>query len=301
VGRLALAVVAASLTWASTPSLVGADSGLATWYGPGYQGHVMANGQIYDMNDPTTTACNIYPFGTWIKVTNPANGRSVTVQVRDRGGFHHALDLSYAAFRLLADPALMQLAVTYQVVSSPSADASPPHASTASRDSRPAAPTQYVVQPGDSLSGIATQLSVDESSLTAWNSITDPNLIAAGDTLRLSPPPSTPAPAAPAGRTYVVQAGDTVYGIAAQIGVGPDRLVTVNRLSDPSDIQIGQTLTLPATSSSSASQSYVVQGGDTLSGIAEKFGVTVGEILIVNQLDDPDHIPQGLNLTIPGS
>ena len=87
------------------PALAAADDGYATWYGPGFQGNVMASGQIYNMYDPTTTASNIYPFGTWIRVTNPANGHSAIVQVRDRGAFHYAFDLSYAAFKSIADPA----------------------------------------------------------------------------------------------------------------------------------------------------------------------------------------------------
>jgi LysM repeat protein len=263
----------------------------------------MADGQIYDMYDATTTACNIYPFGTWVKVTNPVNGRSVTVQVRDRGGFHHAFDLSYAAFRLLADPALMEIPVYYLVVPGPgAASAASPHPSAPTPSgTRSSAPATYVVQPGDSLSGIAAQLGLDVSALAAWNSITDPNLISVGESLRLTAPPSSAAPAAPSNRTYVVQPGDTVYGIASQYGIDPDRLVTVNRLSDPADIQIGQSLTLPPAGASPTAQTYTVQDGDTISGIAKRFGVSVGEILFVNQLDDPDHIPQGLSLAIPGA
>jgi LysM repeat protein len=294
-----LVVALIAIPWLATPLVASADSGYATWYGPGFQGHVMADGQTYDMYDPTTTACNIYPFGTWIKVTNPVNSRSVTVQVRDRGGFHHAFDLSYAAFRLLADPAVMEIPVTYQIVAGPNAAAAAP-ARAAVPSSSATRPATYVVQPGDSLSGIAAQFGLGDAALAAWNSITDPNLIAAGEMLRLTPPSS--APAAPtSSRTYVVQAGDTVYGIASQFGIGADRLVTANRLSDPTDLQIGQTLTLPPTGSTPASATYIVQDGDTISGIAQRFGVSVGEILFVNQLDDPDHIAQGLSLTIPGT
>jgi LysM repeat protein len=290
----------ATSLWIGFPIVVGADDGLATWYGPGFQGHVMADGQTYDMYDPTTTACNIFPFGTWVQVTNPANGRFVTVQVRDRGGFHHAFDLSYAAFRLIADPALMQIAVKYQVVSGPNANTSGSRAAPSSRGGRPAAATQYVVQPGDGLSGIAAQFNVDESSLASWNGITDANMIVVGQSLRLTAPPAPAATAVPSsGRTYVVQPGDTIFGIATLFGVGADRLVAANALADPSDIQIGQTLTLPAASGSSSPRTYVVQDGDTLSGIAERFGVPIGELLFVNQLDDPDQIPKGLSLTIP--
>jgi rare lipoprotein A (peptidoglycan hydrolase) len=88
---------------ASPPVTTGTGSvqtGLATWYGPGFQGNHMANGQIFDMNDPTTTASNIFPMGAWLRVTHLETGASIVVQVRDRGGFGGAvvLDLSMAAF-----------------------------------------------------------------------------------------------------------------------------------------------------------------------------------------------------------
>src|SRR5262245_22190148 len=72
--------------------VVAADEGYASWYGPGFQGNRMTNGQRFDQNDPSTTANNEYPLGTWLRVTNPINGRSVVVQVRDRGGFGGGLD-----------------------------------------------------------------------------------------------------------------------------------------------------------------------------------------------------------------
>jgi len=81
--------------------------GVATWYGPGFQGRTMSNGEPYDMYNPTTTAANVYPLGTWLRVTRLANGRSIFVQVTDHGGFRYPdiLDLSYAAFSQLGNPA----------------------------------------------------------------------------------------------------------------------------------------------------------------------------------------------------
>jgi hypothetical protein len=80
--------------------------GVATWYGAAFQGQLMANGAPYDMNNPTTTAANVYPLGTWLRVTRLSTGRSVFVQVTDRGGFRYPdiVDLSYAAFSQIADP-----------------------------------------------------------------------------------------------------------------------------------------------------------------------------------------------------
>ncbi|MCL5958135.1 MAG: SH3 domain-containing protein [Chloroflexi bacterium] len=80
-------------------------SGLAAWYGSEYHGQTMASGQIFDMWDPTTAAANLYPMGTWLRVTNTSAGKSIDVQVRDTGGFSYpfVIDLSAGAFSLLAD------------------------------------------------------------------------------------------------------------------------------------------------------------------------------------------------------
>lgn len=74
--------------------------GLATYYADYFHGRVMRNGEIFDMYNPTTTACNIFPLGSWLKVTSKVNGRSVIVRVTDTGAFKSPLivDLSWAAF-----------------------------------------------------------------------------------------------------------------------------------------------------------------------------------------------------------
>ncbi len=298
----------AVLIVAATPQLTSADSGYATWYGPGFQGNVMSDGQTYDMNDPTTTACNIYPLGTWVKVTNPFNGKSVVVQVRDRGGFSHAFDLSYAAFRILADPAVMEIPVTYVVVTGPSGTPVPaPRAAPSSRGGRPAPATQYVVQPGDTLSAIASEFAIDQNALAQWNGITDPNMLAPGQTLRLTAPPpaptatpgSAPTTSAPiAAGTYVIQPGDTLLALTNQFGVSADSLAAANNLTEPYVLVAGQTLSLPIASGASA-PAYTVQPGDTLSGIAATFNVGVDALAAANQITDPSSLQPGAVLTIP--
>jgi LysM repeat protein len=58
-------------------------------------------------------------------------------------------------------------------------------------------------------------------------------------------PPPTPPPATPAPRTYQVQPGDTLSGIAARFGTTVQELVELNGIADPSLIFPGQVLTLP--------------------------------------------------------
>ena len=57
--------------------------GLASFYGNKFNGRQTASGEIFSQRK-LTCACNMLPFGTWIKVTNVHNNKSVTVKVNDR-------------------------------------------------------------------------------------------------------------------------------------------------------------------------------------------------------------------------
>ena len=81
-----------------------AQAQTATWYGDKFHGRKTANGERYNQN-AFTCASNKYKFGTRLKVTNKANGKSVVCRVNDRGGFGKygvALDLSKGAFKKIA-------------------------------------------------------------------------------------------------------------------------------------------------------------------------------------------------------
>jgi rare lipoprotein A len=74
------------------------ETGLASWYGHPYHGRAAANGEIYDM-EKLTAAHRTLPFGTFVRVTNLANGKSVDLRIIDRGPFvaGRIIDLSHAA------------------------------------------------------------------------------------------------------------------------------------------------------------------------------------------------------------
>ena len=72
--------------------------GIASWYGAVLNGHRTASGERFNMYD--LTACHkTLPFGTIVKVTNTATGRSVNVRINDRGVLSDGriIDLSFAA------------------------------------------------------------------------------------------------------------------------------------------------------------------------------------------------------------
>jgi rare lipoprotein A (peptidoglycan hydrolase) len=76
--------------------------GVASWYGPGFNGKHTASGEIYDQED-LTAASTTLPLGTRALVTNLQNGRSVEVRINDRGPFAKGrkIDLSHAAANAL--------------------------------------------------------------------------------------------------------------------------------------------------------------------------------------------------------
>jgi len=76
--------------------------GKASWYGRVFQHHRTASGEPYDMND-LTAAHRTLPLGSWVKVTNLTNDRSVMVRINDRGPVkkNRIIDLSYGAAKVL--------------------------------------------------------------------------------------------------------------------------------------------------------------------------------------------------------
>lgn len=72
--------------------------GIGSWYGRKFHGQRTSSGEIYDMFG-MTAAHPTLPIPSYVRVTNPANGRSIVVRVNDRGPFHadRLIDLSYAA------------------------------------------------------------------------------------------------------------------------------------------------------------------------------------------------------------
>jgi peptidoglycan lytic transglycosylase len=84
------------------PVVDGVQTGIASWYGPGFHGNRTANGEIFDQYELTAAHPSL-PLGTRVMVTNLANGRAVEVRINDRGPFvdNRVIDLSYGAARVI--------------------------------------------------------------------------------------------------------------------------------------------------------------------------------------------------------
>jgi rare lipoprotein A len=114
--RRSLAAAIVALLLAATPTGAVAISGpqeyrrvqvgLASYYGPGFNGEETASGEIFDQNE-LVAAHRALPLGSVVRVTNLENGRSVTLRVIDRGpyGRNHRkgciIDVSMGAARRL--------------------------------------------------------------------------------------------------------------------------------------------------------------------------------------------------------
>ena len=122
--------------------------------------------------------------------------------------------------------------------------------------------------------------------------------------------------------TYTVQSGDTLASIADRFNVSVDDIVSANNITNPDIISIGQQFVIPtgsggtgsAASPSGASASgatgttsadgstYTVASGDTLASIANRFNISLDDILEANpSIDNQDVISIGQVLNIPSS
>ena len=144
----------------------------------------------------------------------------------------------------------------------------------------------YIVQSGDTLSGIADQFQKTVEKLAVLNNIGDPNNIQVGAVLKVEGEPSNED-------TYYVQPGDTLSGIAKQFQTTVDALVLRNSIKNPNVISVGQKIYL-----SGSTNTYTVQSGDTLSGIASANGTTAEALASKNGIADVNVIYVGQTLTI---
>ncbi len=169
-----------------------AREGLASWYGPGFKGLPTASGEVYDPSG-YTAAHKKLPLGTELMVSY--GGRSVHVTVNDRGPYIRGreLDLSRGAAQTLG---LTRKGVDHveYIRANPRAGNQTGYASRAQRTSSagsevaPASQAAsgggaYVVQSGDTLSELATDLGTSVEYLASSNGIANPDLIYSGQTL----------------------------------------------------------------------------------------------------------------------
>jgi rare lipoprotein A len=202
-----------------------ADTALASWYGPGFHGQTTASGEVYNAYG-YSAAHKTLPLGTELTVTY--GGRSVDVVVNDRGPYSGGrdLDLSQGAAEYLGLTAAGVDYVDYEVAGSGA------YAATAPATNQYAADDGYTADAGYAQRDYATQGSAAADYAATYDD---------GSGERASVEDGSGGQVA-AGGTYEVQTGDTLTGIAADLGTSVDQLMLDNGLTDPDVIYAGQTL-----------------------------------------------------------
>lgn len=173
----------------------------------------------------------------------------------------------------------------------------------------------HVVVEGDTLSAIADQYGTTVEAIMEENDISDASLIFVGQELTIPAAATSGGDAATPdaeSRTHVVAEGDTLSAIADQYGTTIEAISEANGLTN-SVIFIGQELTIPEAApapdptatpeatSESGPATYTVKDGDTATGIAEAFGVTLQALADANEVTiaELNNIFVGQELNIP--
>ena len=270
------------------------------------KGNGAANNDAYNTSDTgngtstSTGGTSYYTVKSGDTLSGIANNYQTTVNTLARLNNLANPNLIYVGQRLLVQQA---------------ATPSQPQTTTPSTSTTTVA--TYTVKAGDTLGQIAANHQTSVNQLVQLNKLANPNLIYVGQVLTIKQATSasqstTATPAKPASSaTYTVKAGDTLSQIAASHGTSYQNLASLNHLSNPNEIYVGQTLKLQATTSTPAQTptpaastnqgTYTVKAGDTLSAIAAAHGTSYEVLAQVNGISNPNeiYVGQTLKFTAP--
>lgn len=138
----------------------------------------------------------------------------------------------------------------------------------------------YVVQKGDSLWSIASKNNTTVDNIKKLNNLSS-NTLQIGQLLKL--PGSSEEKEVESENIYIVKKGDSLYSISKVYGISVDELKKANNLTS-NNLSIGKTLIIPSKKESTSQITYVVQKGDSLWLIANKYDTTVEKIKTTNNL-----------------
>jgi membrane-bound lytic murein transglycosylase D len=191
----------------------------------------------------------------------------------------------------------------------------------ASTAAAPPPEMRHKVRRGDTLNSISQRYGVTVADLRAANnlrgsvihpgetlSIPDARVAAAAPVAEARPDISTQLPerqaaAVPRVRSHTVRPGETLWGVARRYGVTVPQLAAANGLSTQSHITAGTRLDIPgagakATPPEATRMTYKVRRGDTLSQIAERFSVSVRQIMSWNQIRQSTSLRAGQRIVV---
>ena len=191
----------------------------------------------------------------------------------------------------------------------------------------------YKVKPGDGLIALSRQFNVPTTTLATLNNIRTTDSLYVGQTLKVpanvdfttAPTTSNSVSSSTSSSTsssnttasssssvattnYKVKSGDTLIGIANSLGISPEELAAVNTNFDAkARLQRGQTIKVPVTKDlvdrqlNDKAVSYKVKSGDTLTGVAQRYNIGLGDLAAANNLKTNSNLILGRTITIPAN
>ncbi|MCX5958391.1 MAG: LysM peptidoglycan-binding domain-containing protein [Cyanobacteria bacterium] len=176
----------------------------------------------------------------------------------------------------------------------------------------PALAGTITVKPGETLSEIADRLGISMKRLMELNGINKADHVEVGQKLKVpgragSSSRSSGGGAVATGR-LTVREGDTLSEIAARQGMSLNQLIALNGLSKADHVEVGQTLKVTGKVATAAAPTpfrkganvHVVRSGESLSAIADGYGVPMSRLVAINAINDPDHVEVGTQLKLKG-
>lgn len=173
-----------------------------------------------------------------------------------------------------------------------------------------AAPVTHTVARGETLAEIAGLHGTTVANLIAANGLQNPDLIRIGQLLSIPEAGAGESAAAEPAiiATHLVAAGETLATIAQRYGTTVEAIAQANGITNPSQIYIGTQLSIadrvapaPPAAEPVGTSVHTVASGETLAGIASRFGTTVQSLIDANAITNPNLIRPGEQLTVPAS
>ena len=186
----------------------------------------------------------------------------------------------------------------------------------------------YTVQRGDGLIQLATRYGLSADELAALNDTSASRMLQVGERIKVPNKTPNPEPVQASASvssnnngsaatnsastnerrtdlskqpttTYQVKRGDSLIGLAASYEVAVEDLAALNKLSSSAGLQFGQRLKVP--DNSPQVTEYRVKSGDSLGGLANRYGLSLAEFAAMNNLPTDRMLQRNERLTVPVS
>ena len=178
----------------------------------------------------------------------------------------------------------------------------------------------YTVKSGDGLIALAREFGVSVETLASLNGLSTTDNLYVGQKLKVPAAATTNKPTTSSSSsnssssapsysgptsTYKVKSGETLIGIANDLGISADQIAEINNFNANARLQAGQVIKLPVKKEVVSVQlndkpvSYKVQPGDTLTGVAARYGISVSDLAAANNMATNANLISGKTITIP--